>query len=190
MKILTRDKVIAKKSEILHAMKSGKIFVYPTDTIYGIGCNALNSKSVLKIHGIKKREAKPFSVIAPSKKWISENCFSSPLVKKWMAKLPGAYTLILKLKNKRAVSENVNYGVESLGIRIPDNWFAEFIKESGVPFVATSVNLTGEKPITKFSDLKSNIKKEIDYFINDGVIDGKPSVLVNLLDGKEEIIAR
>ena len=74
MIILTKKEAMFEKDKIVEEMKKGKIFIYPTDTIYGIGCNALISESVGKIRKIKNREAKPFSVIAPSKKWISKNC--------------------------------------------------------------------------------------------------------------------
>ncbi|GAG45638.1 unnamed protein product, partial [marine sediment metagenome] len=78
--------MIIKKKEIEIRKLRNSVFIYPTDTIYGIGCNALNSKLVKRIRRIKKRDNKPFSVIAPSKKWIYDNC---EVDRKILKKLPG-----------------------------------------------------------------------------------------------------
>ena len=171
-------------------MKKGKIFIYPTDTIYGIGCDAVNKFSVLKIREIKRREEKPFSVIAPSKEWIRKNCFVNSVVDKWISKLPGPYTLILELKNCEAVSNKLNNGIDSLGIRIPSHWFSEIISEFNKPFVTTSVNLTGEPYMKKFDELEDEIKKGVDYVIYEGILDNKASKIVMFIDGREEVVDR
>lgn len=75
-----------------------EIFIYPTDTIYGIGCDAENKTLVKKIREIKNRDNGSFSVIAPSINWILENCETDKKqIKKY---LPGPYTLILKKKRR------------------------------------------------------------------------------------------
>ena len=188
MKILTKKEIEAKKEFYIEEIKKGKIFIYPTDTIYGIGCNALNSRAVLKIREIKNRETKPFSIIAPSKKWILKNCFVDNLAKKWLDKLPGAYTLILRLKNKEVIAKEVNNNSDTLGVRIPANLFAEFISEINIPFITTSVNLSGEKPINSLEDLKEEMKKSVDYFIDDGELKNPPSKIIDLAQEKEIII--
>jgi L-threonylcarbamoyladenylate synthase len=189
MEVKKKEDFLARKEFFISEILKGKVFIYPTDTIYGIGCDATNSDAVKKIRLAKKRNEKPFSVIAPSKEWVVKNCFINENASKWLMKLPGAYTLILELSNWKAVVKEVNDGQDSLGVRIPNNWFSKFIKESGVPFVTTSVNLTGEKCLRDFGDLKEEIKEHVDYFVDDGIIDGKPSVIVNLI-GKERIIKR
>ena len=157
---------------------SGKIFIYPTDTIYGIGCNALDENAVNKIKEIKGRDKdKPLSIIAPSKEWIKEHCVVDVDLEKY---LPGPYTLILKKKDPTFLS---HLSPETLGVRIPDNEFCQEIRNSNVPFVTTSVNLSGEKPITKIADLKPEIKDKVDIIIDSGELSGKPSTLV--IDGKE-----
>jgi len=156
----------------------GKIFIYPTDTIYGIGWHALNENAVSKIKEIKGRDKdKPMSIIAPSKEWIKENCIIDVDLDKY---LPGPYTLILKKKDPNFLS---CLSPETLGVRIPDNDFCREIQNSNVPFVTTSVNLSGEKPITSISELKPEIKDKVDIIINSGELSGKPSTLV--INGKE-----
>ncbi len=190
MKIIGKEEFFAEKIFYLNEMKKGKIFIYPTDTIYGIGCDAVNEFGILKIRGIKRREEKPFSVIAPSKKWIGKNCFVNSVVDKWINKLPGPYTLILELKNLGAVSNKVNNGMDSLGIRIPSHWFSEIVSEFNKPFVTTSVNLSGEPYMKKFDELDDEIKKGVDYVIYEGILQGKPSTIIKLTRGMEEAVDR
>ncbi len=73
---------------------AGKIFIYPTDTVYVIGCNALDKKAVARLKEIKKRDKnKPLSIIVPSFNWIEKYCIIDINLKKY---LPGPYTIILK----------------------------------------------------------------------------------------------
>lgn len=188
MKILTKNQIEANKPFYIKEIKKGKIFIYPTDTIYGIGCDATRPKAIIKIRRIKNRETKPFSVIAPSKEWIKENCEINKEINKWLNKLPGPYTFILKLKNKKAIAQRTNNNGETLGVRIPGNWFANLIAEINIPFITTSANLSGESPITSLQDLKEEIKKSVDYFIDDGILNNPPSKVIDLTKEKEEIL--
>jgi L-threonylcarbamoyladenylate synthase len=191
MQILSKEEFLEKKEDMISEIKSGKIFIYPTDTIYGMGCDATNRESVKKIREIKSRYQKPFSVIVPSKEWTKKNCYVNEKVEKWLDKLPGPYTLILELRNwNDAVSNEVNSGRDSLGIRIPDNWFAFIIERTNAPFVTTSVNSSGEKPISEIKELGESMKDKIDYIIDDGKLKGSPSKIVNLIGNKEDISER
>src|SRR3989338_11323139 len=101
------------ESKIINQIKKGKLFIYPTDTIYGLGCNAENKESVNKIKEIKKRDKdKPLSIIAPSFTWINKNLIIDTDLSKY---LPGPYTIILKKK----VTEFLSHvsSKDSLGIR-------------------------------------------------------------------------
>jgi len=166
------------QKELKHAILKGKIFIYPTDTIYGIGCNAEDKKAVEKIREIKQRDMKPFSIIAPSFNWIEENLIVDIDLKKY---LPGPYTTILKKKNPDFLSWVSSS--ESLGVRIPNYKFCDKIQAIGKPFITTSVNLSGQKPANKISDIPEKIKSQVDFIIDEGELSGKPSKLV--IDGKE-----
>lgn len=163
--------------ELKQAVLSGKIFIYPTDTIYGLGCDALNKESVEKIREIKKRDEKPFSVIAPTVGWIKDNCIVDVDLSKY---LPGKYTLVLKKRNRELlqwVSE------DTIGVRIPDCEFTRKIQKIGVPFITTSVNFSGKKPATCIEEIDKEILKKADFVINEGKLNGKSSTLV--INGKE-----
>ncbi len=172
-----------KKAEIAREILKNKIFIYPTDTIYGIGCNALDEDAVQKIRDIKKTDH-PFSVIAPSKDWIYKNCYAK---RSYIEKLPGPFTFILKMK-KRVVAKNVVLGKRSLGVRIPNHLFTKIVQKAGVPFITTSVNETGKKPLIDVKKIPKKIKKKIDYVIDEGVIDNKPSTIIDLTKKVAKII--
>jgi len=164
-------------------VKQGKILIYPTDTVYGIGCNALDSKAVYKIRNIKARDKdKPLSIIAPSIDWIKENCIiEQELMPNLEKYLPGPYTLILKKKDPNFLTQVSN--TDSLGIRIPDSKFTKQIQETGIPFITTSVNLSGEPFAVKISNISNEIKSQVDEIIDIGELNGRPSTLI--INGKE-----
>ena len=100
MRVITPDEFNLEWETFFNSILDGAVFIYPTDTIYGIGCNAENEEAVKKIRDAKNRSKAPFSVIAPSIDWIKENCEVTETAEEWLEKFPGPYTLIFKLKDK------------------------------------------------------------------------------------------
>ena len=188
MRILNVDEFKLEKRSIMEEIVDGAIFIYPTDTIYGIGCNAQNSESVKKIRNLKGRAKNPFSVISPSTDWVRENCIVTKEGESWLKKLPGPYTLIFKTK-KECVAKEVNPGLKTLGIRIPKHWISAAVAESGIPVVTTSVNKSNEDYMTSLEDIDSSISSGVDFIIYEGEKEGKPSKLVDLT-GTVKIIER
>ena len=187
MQILSKEEVSAKAGEIKQAILEGAVFIYPTDTIYGLGCDATNDEAAGRIRDIKSRFKRPFSVIAPSKEWIIENCEITKEAEEWIEKLPGPYTLILKLKNKIAVSEKANMGMDTLGVRIPAHWISHVASAMGVPIITTSANKIDEDYMTTIEDLDPSIKNKVDFIIYEGEKKGRPSQLVHLEDGEAKV---
>jgi L-threonylcarbamoyladenylate synthase len=190
MDIVTKDEFLQRKSEFIPKIEAGTIFIHPTDTIYGIGCDATNSSAVKKVREAKQRVDNPFSVIAPSKKWIYDNCEYSEEAISWIEKLPGPYTLILKLKNKKAIANEVNLGSGTLGIRIPAHWFSGFVRELGFPVVSTSANISGEPYMTSMDNLDARIKPKVGFVIYEDEKKGRPSTVVKLFSEKVEVVQR
>ena len=181
MKIIDFNKL--KEREIINHIRKGYIFIYPTDTIYGLGCNALNENSVKKIREIKKSE-KPFSIIAHDKSWIYRNF---DVKKQYIQRLPGPFTFILK-QRKQLLPYEVNLGLDTIGIRIPDHPFTKFIQKAGVPFITTSVNKTGNEPIKEIKKIPKSISKAVDIVIDNGELTNNPSIVIDLTNKIARIV--
>ena len=189
MEVLTQTELRIRFEEILEKIKNGAVFVYPTDTVYGIGCNANNKNSVEKIRKLKSgRATSPFSIIVPSLDWVKKNCMINENINAWLNKLPGPYTLILRLKDQNVVANNIAPETDTIGIRYPDHWFSKIINELGLPIVTTSANKTGEPFMTSIENLDPEIEAGIEFMIYEGPKNGRPSKLVNV--DNEKVIER
>jgi L-threonylcarbamoyladenylate synthase len=184
MKIIKLEDFLNNKdvrNEMIEEMRTGAIFVYPTDTIYGIGCNALITDSVKKIRRIKKVDH-PFSVIAPSTEWILRNLDVE--ARKSLEVLPGPYTLIFRKREPFFLKEVSS--LPTLGIRIPAHPISKIVREIGIPFVTTSANLSRKQPIKKASEAKKF--KRVSYIIDGGALANPPSVVIDLSGEEEKVI--
>ncbi len=190
MHILTRSEFILNRDEYFQKILDGAVFVYPTDTIYGLGCNALLSRAVKRIRQLKQRQEQPFSVIVPSKKWIYDNCAVESNGFSYIEKLPGPYTLIFKLTNKDAVAKEVIPNLDNLGVRIPDHWFSKVSTALKIPIVTTSANVSGDNYMTSIDDLDDRIKHHVDFIIYEGEKRGRPSQVINLAGEKIEVLRK
>ncbi len=163
----------------VHEAKKGKIFIYPTDTIYGIGAVA-NEANILKISQIKKRDIKKLiSIIVPDFNYI-------PLVKGCQKYHISQQTLQDQLSKYHGVtwifSEN------EAGMRILKHEFQQFVKALNLPFLTTSVNLSWNTPATSIDTVEKSILEQVDYCIDAWECKWRPSVLINFMTW--EIIER
>lgn len=183
-----KNKALAEKG-ITRAIRSGAVIVYPTDTVYGVGCDARCARAIKKIRRIKKRSAaKPFSVIAPSRRWIRANCVLSKSAAHAVNRLlPGRYTLVLRLKNKRCVARETNAGRDTLGVRLPRHWIAGVVREARVPLVTTSVNESSEPPARTLAEIKSICDDAADLIVFEGALRGKPSRVIDFTENSARV---
>lgn len=168
------------RKEVIEAMRKGDIFIYPTDTIYGIGCDAGKAESVKMIADAKGRDSvKQFSVIAPGKEWIWKNASLSAMNRNLAdSMLPGPYTFIVKAKP--GAPRAVVSGEKSLGVRIPSHPISDIVEEAGTPFVTTSVNISGQEHACSVNEIPDKIKGIADWIIDAGKIGGLPSRVFDL----------
>lgn len=168
MKIIKESEIQNNLELLENEIKAGKIFIYPTDTIYGIGCDATNEKSVEKIFQIKKRENNPCLILAPDKTWIKNNTtYHKNHQIEIDNKLPGPYSFITNLNQEKdhKISKLALANRSTIGIRILDNEFSNLLKNIQIPFISTSVNLSGEPTIKKIGEIPKEILDQIDYLI-------------------------
>jgi L-threonylcarbamoyladenylate synthase len=187
VRVITKDELMLDQTLIEKLRDS--VFIYPTDTIYGIGCDATNEILVKRVRKIKQRSEQPFSIIIPNKNLIYEHCRVNPDARSWMGRLPGAYTLIFSTI-RPFFARNVASIEPTIGVRIPNHWFTSIVKRMNVPVVSTSVNISGEDFMTSLDDLNPDIKKKVDYIIYDGPLVGRPSTVVHLEGQKIEVLER
>jgi L-threonylcarbamoyladenylate synthase len=169
---------------IVAELKKGKIIAYPTDTIYGLGCDATNQIAINKIYKIKKRpKTKPMLVLVSGfemlkKYFIADKDQLDFLKQIW----PGPVTAILKAK--KILSDNLKAHDQSAGVRFPKNIFLiELINKLNRPLVSTSLNIGGEKNIDNVSKMEKYFTKSSlpDIAIDAGKLPiNKPSTLIDL----------
>jgi len=181
MKVKCDKEGIEKAAKVA---KDGGIIVFPTDTVYGIGCDPYNKKSVDKIYHIKGRsKTKPFPILAYSFDVASEIVEFDKDSKKIADKFwPGPLTLILKLRDER-LKESLNLK-EKIAIRVPNNSCLLNLLKNSKFLVGTSANISGENSFTKSEDCYQKIR-ECDIFLDGGDIENKgESTILEMDQGK------
>lgn len=154
---------------IVEYLKKGKVIIYPTDTIYGLGCLADNAKAIKKIYKIKKRGAKkPLLVLVDSLKMADKYCKIDKEQEKFLKSAwPGPVTVILEHKNK--LPKVLTSVKKTLAVRLPKNDFLiKIIKRIKVPLVSTSVNISREKNLVRVDDVDKYFKSPPSPFVKGG----------------------
>jgi len=181
-------------NKIIEAIKKAGLVICPSDTVYGLLCDATNEEAVKKLIAFKNRPpGKPISVFVADfkmmKDYVDVNEKQMSLLKQL---LPGPLTVVLKSKHR--VSKLLESEKGTLGVRIPQHQLInKLIHEFGRPVTATSANLSGRSPHyqveTLLKQLPASKKKLIDLIIDKGKLPrNKPSTVIDLIDSNLKII--
>ena len=156
--------------EVIDKLKNDGIIIFPTDTVYGIGCNCFSERAIKKTFDIKLRaEKKPINVLTDQRdkinkvaKKISEK--EDNIINSYM---PGALTIVLDKKD--IVPNILTSGLDTVGVRIPNNEIALRILENfEVPIATTSANISGDLPGLEIQDFVEKFKDKVDIIIDGG----------------------
>ena len=175
--------------KVVDHLGQGGVIVYPTDTIYGLGCDLFNPEAIERIRRLKKMDGKkPLSFICSDLKDISRYADVSNYAYKIMKRLlPGAYTFILKAT--KLVPKIAQTKQKTVGIRILDNKIClALVKELGHPIVSTSVSKPGEGLYNDPAEIEERFGKQIDLVIDGGVIVAEHSSIIDLTDDFPKVI--
>ncbi|MCA9795911.1 MAG: threonylcarbamoyl-AMP synthase [Candidatus Eremiobacteraeota bacterium] len=169
-------KAISRAVEVL---TQGGVIVYPTDTVYGMGCDLLNKRAIERIYQLKKlHRRKPLSFICEDLKQISEYAqLSNPAYKMMKRLLPGPFTFILNAKNE--VPKIVMTKQRTVGIRVPDNDIClGIVRELGRPLVNTSASGSEDEVVSDPDQIEEQYH-QADLMLADGLLESDPSTVVD-----------
>ena len=186
MKVNCDEGGIEKASQIIN---QGGIAVFPTDTVYGIGCNPYNKNSVRKIYEIKSRNIlNPFPVLVYSKDIAKRIAFFDKIAEKIVERFwPGPLTIILKLTDEN-LKKSLNL-TDKIAVRVPNHKCTlELLKKCNF-LVGTSANISGHSSFTNPDECFKNIQK-YDVFIDGGIISSKAESTIIEIENEEIKIIR
>ncbi len=179
-------RLIRKAVDVL---RDGGIIIYPTDTVYGIGCDLFNKKGIEKIYLIKRRNKKqPLSFVCADLRDISRYAKVSDSSYKIMKRLlPGPYTFILEAS--RLVPKIILPKRQTTGIRVPDNRICLLlVSELEHPIISTSVETEDGDLMSDPQEIEKKFGSRVDLVIDGGIIPPEPSSVINLAGDGIEVI--
>lgn len=185
------DAEVAAAAEVL---RGGGLILYPTDTVWGIGCDATNAAAVAKIYALKRSENKKSMLVL---------CHSAEQIVRYVNRAPGiafevlemaASPLTLILPGAAGVAANLIPDEGTLGVRVPDHAFCQRLLHAfGRPIVSTSANLSGEPTPRTLPEVVREIVDGVDYVVDprfQGRPTGKPSAIIAFGEGGEVRVIR
>ena len=177
--------------EAAKVLGDGGLVVYPTDTVYGLGANALDITTIKRVYELKGRDfSKPTHVVVKDWKMIESLCYTNQIAKKLYDKfLPGPLTLILK---KRKIVPNIlTANLPTLGVRIPSNSVTKCLSNLlPFPYTTPSANRSGEATPHSVKDVKKVLDiSQVDLILDDGKLTPTlPSTIVDISDEALKIL--
>ncbi len=173
--------------EVGRMIKEGKVCIYPTETCYGLGTNALDKEAVGRIYEIKKRDkGKKLTCIVSSLEMAEKYCVLSEAERRICKELmPGPITVVAEKRDN--VPDVLNH---DFVFRIPSNKIARRLsEESEVPIVSTSANFSGAKNNYSVKDISLLIRENTDFIVDCGKLaENDPSTLVKIEDGDLKVL--
>jgi tRNA threonylcarbamoyl adenosine modification protein (Sua5/YciO/YrdC/YwlC family) len=176
-------------AKIVEILKSDGVIVYPTDTVYGLGCDIQSKKALEKVRRIKKIDnRRHLSFVFADLKAIAEYAqVNDPTYKILRRYLPGPYTFVLQAT--RLVPRIVLTKRHEVGIRIPDNRICQaLVAELGHPILSSSVRMPDEQLLDDPREIEKLYKGQVDLVVDGGVIMPQPSSIISLLEDFPQVL--
>ncbi|MDG2433979.1 L-threonylcarbamoyladenylate synthase [Flavobacterium sp.] len=181
---------IVKAYEVI---KEGGIILYPTDTVWGIGCDATNAEAVAKIYKLKQRAETQSMIVLMNGEKMIYNVFKEVPEVAWQIMDFSENPTTLVLDYPRNVAPNLIASDKTLGIRIIKEPFCfKLLERMKKPLVSTSANISGQPTPKSFKEISPEIIKGVDYVVNlhKDKIAGKPSTIIKLTNDSQVKVIR
>lgn len=177
--------------QVVESLQKGGIIIYPTDTVYGLGCDILHQKAIERICLIKQVDPKKaqLSFICNDLSHLSDYAkpIPNPTFRLLREYLPGPYTFILPAS--KLVPKILQSKKDTIGLRIPDNTIAQaIIKELGRPILSASLPGTMVEDYTDPEVMHQNFPHEVDYIIDGGIGGMVPSTIIDCTGDEPELV--
>lgn len=176
-------------NKAVEVLKNGGIIIYPTDTVYGLGCDIFNKEALETLFSIKHDSGtKLMSFVCSDLKDISNYAKVSDYAYRTMKRLlPGPYTFILPAAKE--VPKKLWSKRKTVGIRVPNNQIAlTLVKELGNPIISTSVTNRMGAVLSDPAEIKHVFASQVDLMLEAGPLKGKPSSIIDLSEEAPEVI--
>lgn len=162
------------------AIRDGKLVVYPTETVYGLGADALSEDAVERVFAAKRRDRdEPVSLAVPDIDVALEYVRATDREERFMREfLPGPVTVLCEKRD--AVPDALTGGRDRVGVRVPDHEVALALLREVAPVTATSANVSGRPSATRATDLDSEIRDAAAVVLDGGETGGTGSTVVNV----------
>jgi L-threonylcarbamoyladenylate synthase len=174
-------------------IKNGGIILYPTDTVWGIGCDATNTDAIAKIYKLKQREESKSMICLMNGEKMMYNVFKDIPEVAWQIWDLSEKPTTLILDNPRNIASNIIAEDRTLGVRLVKEPFCfKLMERMKKPLVSTSANISGQPTPIAFKDISPEILKGVDYVVNlyQDKISGKPSTIIKLSNDSQVKIIR
>ncbi len=171
-------------------VKKGGLLVFPSDTVYGLGCDPMNEAAVERLFTVKRREAKPIPVLCADLTYADRLVSLDPVALSLARRYwPGALTVVAPMI--RELPFQIHQGTRTLGVRVPaSNLCIQLIAESGGYLTGTSANLSGRPACRSASEAMAELGGEVDLILDGGTLAGKESTVVKVTEGKLLVLRR
>lgn len=179
--------------QCLKVLSAGGLILYPTDTVWGIGCDATNAEAVKKVYQLKQRDdSKALIVLIDSADHLDHYVVDVPAIARELIDV-AVKPLTIIYEGAYNLASNVLGEEDSVGIRIPNDEFCHRLCERyGKPIVSTSANVSGQPTAKRFTDIDADIVKGVDYPVeyrrNDSVPHQPSNIILLSRDGTFKII--
>ena len=174
-------------------IQQGGIILYPTDTVWGIGCDATNPEAVAKIYKLKQRAETQSMIVLMNGEKMIYNVFRDIPEVAWQIIDLSEDPITLVLDKPRNVAANLIAPDQTLGIRVVKEPFCfKLMEKMKKPLVSTSANISGEPTPKSFKEISPEIIKGVDYVVNlhREKIAGKPSTIIKLTNDSQVKVIR